>query len=117
MRHQIRKKKLNMPRDQRRLLIKNLATSLILHEKIRTTEAKAKVLKPFMDKLINDAKGVNKPIAIRKIQRTIQTELGQKKLMEEIAKRYQDKQSGYTRTIKLGFRSGDAAPIVQIELT
>lgn len=117
MRHQVRKSKLNKPRDHARIMLKNLATSLIMHEKIKTTEAKAKILRSLMDKIINDAKGKDKPAAIRKVQSVIQTELAQKKLMEEITKRYQDKNSGYTRSIKLGFRAGDAAPLVQIELT
>ncbi len=116
MRHKVKKTILNKPRGQRDLLIRNLATSLIIHEKIKTTEAKAKALKPVMDKLINTAKNKDKVIAIREIKKTVTTDLGVKKLMEVISKKYENRQSGYTRIIKLGFRAGDAAPLVQIEL-
>jgi len=98
-------------------MMKNLATSLILHEKLKTTQARAKVLQPIMEKLIRDAKNPNKVLAIRKVNSYVQGETGSKKLIEEINKRYQDKNTGFTRITKLGFRAGDAAQLVQIELT
>ena len=117
MRHKVKKTILNKPRGQRRLLVKNLATSLILHEKIKTTEARAKALKPVIDKLINSAKKKNKVTAIREVNTVLQNELSAKKLIDVIAKKYTDKTSGYTRITKLGTRAGDAAPLVQLELT
>jgi len=117
MRHQVRKNSLNMPRSRKNLMMKNLATSLILHEKLKTTQARAKVLQPIMEKLIRDAKNPNKVLAIRKVNSYVQGETGSKKLIEEINKRYQDKNTGFTRITKLGFRAGDAAQLVQIELT
>jgi large subunit ribosomal protein L17 len=97
-------------------MVKNLATSLILQEKITTTVAKAKALQPFVEKLINNAKNSDKLAAIRDISRVLTNELTSKKLIEEIGKRYQGKNSGYTRITHIGFRAGDAAPLVQIEL-
>lgn len=117
MRHNVKKATLGRPRAQRQLLLKNLATSLILHEKIRTTEAKAKALQPVIDTLINASKNSNKMLAIREVNGMLQSELASKKVMESMSKKYQKKQSGFTRIIHLGFRSGDAAPLVQIELT
>lgn len=117
MRHQVRKAKLNLNRDRRRLLLNNLATSLILHEKIRTTQAKARALQPVVEKLIHEAKRPNKVIAIRNVNASLQSEVAAKKLLEDLSKKFQNKESGYTRIIKVGFREGDASPMVQIELT
>lgn len=116
MRHNVQKLHLGLPRDQRDLMMGNLATSLVLYEKIKTTKAKAKALQPYMDKLINTAKKADKKIAIRDVNSMLQSNLSAKKLMQEIVKRYADKKSGYTRIVNMGFRSGDAAPVVQIEL-
>jgi large subunit ribosomal protein L17 len=116
MRHQVKKQRLARPRDQRRILLHNLATSLILHDKIQTTEAKAKALQPLVDELINDAKNSNKAMAIKAVNTVLKSELGAKKLIEKICKQYADKKSGYTRITRIGFRAGDSAPLVQIEL-
>jgi large subunit ribosomal protein L17 len=116
MRHNVQKLKLGLPRDQRKNLIGNLATSLVLHEKIKTTVAKAKALQPIMDKIINMAKQESRKDAIRDISPWMQNELGSRKLIEDLAKRFAKRKSGYTRITNLGFRPGDAAPVVQIEL-
>ena len=116
MRHQVKKNRLARPRGQRNLLLSTLATDLILHEKIKTTEAKAKALQPYIDKVMNEAKRPEKALAIRSVNQYLTNELSAKKLIEKIGKKYADKQSGYTRIVRLGFRSGDAAPLVQIEL-
>lgn len=116
MRHQVKKQRLARPRGQRRLLIGNLATSLVLHGKIKTTKAKAKALQPVMEKLINSAKGKEKRIAIREAGQLLQNELSSKILFEELVKKYQGKSSGFTRISEIGFRAGDKAPLVQIEL-
>lgn len=109
--------RIGRPKAQRNLLLGNLATSLILHEKLKTTEAKAKALKPVMEHLINSAKKPNKVIAIRDVNKVLHNELSAKKLIDHIGKKYENKTSGYTRITKLGYRAGDAAPLVQIELT
>jgi large subunit ribosomal protein L17 len=116
MRHNVHKLKLGLPRDQRANMIGNLATSLILHEKIQTTQAKAKALQPFIDKLINLGKRGAKKNVIREIGMILQNDLSSKKLVDKIGKRYPDRTSGYTRITNIGFRAGDAAPVVQIEL-
>lgn len=117
MRHKVKKTLLNLPRGQRRLLMKNLATSLVIHEKIKTTEARAKALRPIFDKLITTAKKKERVTAIREVNAVLQNELSSKKLIDQIAKKYDNKTSGFTRITKLGIRAGDAAPLVQIELT
>lgn len=116
MRHNVQKLKLGLPKGQRNNMIGNLATSLVLHEKIQTTYAKAKALQPVMDKLVNLGKLGSQKTSIREINTILQTDLSAKKLIEEIGKRYPDKKSGYTRITKIGFRNGDAAPLVQISL-
>ena len=115
MRHQVNKLKLGLPRGQRLPMIGNLATSLIMHEKIQTTPAKAKALQPYMERLVNDAKLTDKKDAIRAVATLLHSEVSCRKLIEDIGKRYTDKKSGYTRITKIGFRAGDSAPIVQIE--
>jgi large subunit ribosomal protein L17 len=116
MRHREKKLVLGVPGNRKNLLIGNLATSLILHEKIRTTESKAKALQPVIDELINTAKNKNKNEAIRGIMGILHNDFSSKKTMEELVKRYREKKSGFTRITHIGFRSGDAAPVVQIEL-
>jgi large subunit ribosomal protein L17 len=116
MRHRVKKSVLNKPRDQRRLLLKNLATSLVLHEKIKTTEAKAKALQPYFEKLVVKAKKPNKMLAIRAVNAVLNSELGSKKMIEVLATKYEKRESGFTRITKIGFRNGDTAPLVQIEL-
>lgn len=116
MRHNVKKLYLGLPRGQRKNMINGLATSLILEEKIQTTEAKAKALQSVVDKLINASKESDKRIAIGKVNAIVQSDLVARKLMEDVSKRYQGRTSGYTRITSIGFRSGDAAPIVQIEL-
>ncbi len=115
MRHQVNKLKLGLPRGQRRLMIGNLATSLIMHEKIQTTPAKAKALQPYMDRLVNDGKDTDKKAAIRSVTSLLHSEVSSRKLIEDICKRYTDKNTGYTRITKIGFRPGDNSPVVQIE--
>ena len=116
MRHNVHKLKLGLPRDQRAGMIGNLATSLILHEKIQTTQAKAKALQPAIDKLINLGKKGSGKNVIREIGMILQSDLSAKKLVDDIGKRYPGRSSGYTRITNIGFRPGDAAPVVQIEL-
>jgi len=116
MRHQKKIAKLGRPRDARRLLIGNLATSLIIHGKIQTTQARAKAVQPFIDRLIDTAKKKNKITAIRLLNSVLQSELSTRKVIEELTKRYAERKSGFTRITPIKFRSGDAAPIVQIEL-
>ncbi len=116
MRHQKKQIKLGRPRDARRLLMGNLMTSLIVHEKIQTTQAKAKAIQPLVDRLIANAKTKEKRLAIRALNAVLHSELSSRKVMEDLIKRYSERKSGFTRITPIKFRAGDAAPIVQIEL-
>ncbi len=94
--------------------MRNLAESLVLHESITTTKAKAKALRTVVEPIITKAKR-NRPIDKEKINEVLYTGKAQKKLIEEIAPRYKERQGGYTRITKLGPRPNDAAEKVIIE--
>ena len=109
--------------QHQKLMMANLAASLIAAEGITTTEAKAKALRPIAEKLITKAKKAgedeNEGTRIHRI-RQIQGYLGDKemthKLVNEVAPRYEDRNGGYLRILKLGPRQGDNAPMARIEL-
>jgi large subunit ribosomal protein L17 len=104
-----------------RLMMANLAASLFAAEAIVTTEAKAKALRPYAEKLITKAKKAQDegPMRVHRI-RQIQGFLGDRemthKLVNEVAPRYLERNGGYTRILKLGARQGDAAEMARIEL-
>lgn len=116
MRHKVKKVKLGSDKDHTTALIRNLAMSVIIYEKIKTTSKKAKAVQPFVERLINIAKKKEKLGAIRELERLIQHENSSRKIMEVLVEKYKDKTSGYTRITKLGYRTGDNAPVVQLEL-
>ena len=107
-------RKLSRKRDQRRALLKSLALALILNEKIKTTEAKAKELRSFLEKYINRAK--NSDLATRRLLSKFFPPSAVKKLIGEIGPRYKERSGGYTRIIKLGLRKSDGAKMAIIEL-
>ena len=115
MRHRKKGKVLDRKAGPRKALLRNLAVSLILYEKIQTTKAKAKVLKPIVERLITKGK-VNTLAARRNLLKYLYKESAVKKILEDIGPRYKDRKGGYTRILNLGRRAGDAAEIVQIEL-
>jgi large subunit ribosomal protein L17 len=98
-----------------RLIMANLATDLIMHEKVTTTEAKAKALRPYTEKLITKARKGDLH-ARRVILKTITDKAAVARLFEEVAPRYADRPGGYTRITKLGPRRGDGAEEAIIEL-
>ena len=107
--------------QHQKLMMANLAASLIAAEGITTTEAKAKALRPIAEKLITKAKKAQDEDAMRVHRiRQIQGYLGDKemthKLVNEVAARYEDRNGGYLRILKLGPRQGDNAPMARIEL-
>ena len=106
-----------MPKNRRTALLRGLAESLILHEQIKTTSARAKALKSFVDKLINHAKKEDKLSAIRTANQHLRDKNAAKKLIEVIGPRYADRQSGYTKSVRAGMRAGDSAPMTIIKLT
>ncbi|HKX21762.1 MAG TPA: 50S ribosomal protein L17 [Rhizorhapis sp.] len=115
MRHKVGGRKLQRTTGHRNALFRNMAAALIKHEQITTTTAKAKELRPYVEKLITLAKKgglANRRLAHARL--LDETQL--KKLFEVLAERYKDRNGGYTRIIKAGFRASDAAPVAVIEL-
>ena len=115
MRHQKAGRKLGRNPAQRRALIRQLAVSMILHERITTTEAKAKTLRPVVEKLITIARE-DTPHHRKLILAKIDHPSATAKLFDVIAPRFETTPGGYTRISKLGPRRGDAAPMALIEL-
>lgn len=116
MRHNKKRKSLNVQRDHLKAMMRNLATSIILFESVKTTKAKAKMVQPIVEDLITKAKTKETVQAIRQINKVILDEKAGKKLLEVLKNRYKDRPGGYTRIVKLGHRAGDAAEMVQIQL-
>jgi large subunit ribosomal protein L17 len=100
---------------QQRLLLSTLAAQLFTHEAIETTEAKAKALRPYAEKLITKAKRGDLS-ARRDVLRDITDRDVVARLFHEIGPRFEERDGGYTRILKLGPRKGDAAPMARIEL-
>jgi large subunit ribosomal protein L17 len=102
------------PKHQRQML-SNLASSLFEHERLQTTEAKAKMLRPFAERLITKAKdgSIHKR---RQVLSVIEDRAIVHKLFDDIGPRFADRNGGYTRILKIGPRNGDAAPMALIEL-
>ena len=115
MRHRNKGVILDRKKEPREAMLKNLAASILMYEKVKTTEAKAKAVKPLVEKLITISKKQDLS-ARRKLISVLPQKLAIRKSMEVLADRYKDREGGYTRIIKLGTRSGDGAKIVQIEL-
>lgn len=115
MRHGIAHRKLNKTASHRKAMFANMAAALIKHEQITTTLPKAKELKPIMDKLVTLGKRGDLHARRQAISR-IRDKDQVRKLFETIGPRYEERQGGYTRVIKSGYRYGDAAPMAVIEL-
>ncbi|MEE8391094.1 MAG: 50S ribosomal protein L17 [Anaerolineae bacterium] len=134
MRHRVAGKRLNRSSGNRKALRRNLVTALLQHERIETTEAKAKAIRGQAEKLItlakrglaaeqeNPARGVHaRRLAAGRMNRWVTEPDGTvvdilEKLFDDIAPRFEDRPGGYTRVYKLGPRKGDAAPMVLLEL-
>jgi len=114
MRHKMGYKKLNRTSEHRKALIKNMLNSLVKYEQITTTLPKAKVLKPQADKLITLGKKDSLQ-NIRRIISKLQDEGSASKVRKTLSKRYENRNGGYTRIIKAGFRYGDNAPMAVVE--
>lgn len=108
-------RKLNRDCGQRRALLRNAVTSFLAHGRITTTEAKAKEIRSLSEKMITLAKKGNLN-ARRQAFSYIMDEAVVKELFETIGPKYEDRQGGYTRILKVGPRRGDAAPMVVLEL-
>ena len=114
MRHKFGYKKLNRTSEHRKALIKNMLNSLIKYEQIKTTLPKAKVLKPQADKIVTLGKKNNLQNT-RKLISKLQNIKIANKVKNTLSKRYKDRNGGYTRIIKAGFRYGDNAPVAILE--
>ena len=115
MRHQKAGRKLGRTSSHRRALLRNLVTSLLMHERIITTEAKAKELRRIAEQMITLGKREDLH-ARRQASRTIMDETVLKKLFETLGARFSKRAGGYTRITKLSYRAGDGAPLAAIEL-
>lgn len=115
MRHGKSGRKLNRTASHRKAMFANMAAALIKHEQIVTTLPKAKELKPIADKLITLAKRGDLHARRQAISQIRDKDMV-KKLFDTLGERYTDRQGGYTRVLKAGFRFGDNAPMAVIEL-
>lgn len=123
MRHRVVKKILGRDEEHRKALMSNLSSQLIEHGKINTTLPKAKVLRPFVEKLITKAikshksgNKMDKFNTVKDLRKYLRNEKTIRKLIEDIAPMYLERDGGYTRIIKTGERDGDKAPMARIEL-
>ena len=116
MRHAKQKGKLSRDSAHRKALMMNLSREVIDHERIQTTEAKAKAVKPELERLITLAKRGDQHSRRQAMARLGQDKFIVYKLFEEIAPRYAEREGGYTRILKLGPRKSDATEMVFLEL-
>ncbi len=114
MRHRIAHRKLNKTASHRKAMFANMSSSLIEHEQIITTLPKAKELRPFVEKLVTLAKKGDLNSRRIAIARTRNKEMS-KKLFDVLGPRYKERNGGYIRVLKAGFRHGDNAPMAVIE--
>ena len=124
MRHRVAHRKLGRVTEHRLALLRNQAEALLRHERINTTLAKAKELRPFVERLITVAKrgladgdGGDRALNARRL---VRRDLANReiviKLFDTIAPRFQDRPGGYTRLLRVGRRQGDDAEVAQVEL-
>ena len=117
MRHRRKGRKLGRDASHRKALFSNMAGSLFEHGRIKTTEAKAKELRPIAEKLITLArKDPGDVAAQRQAVAYLRNKDSVHRLFHEVAPRFTERPGGYTRIVKLGPRQGDAAPLAYIEL-
>lgn len=124
MRHRVAHRKLGRVTEHRIAMLRNQATALLLHEHLTTTVARAKELRPFVERIITIAKrGVAKGDANghslnarRLVMRDLQDRDVVTKLFDSLAPRFAERPGGYTRLLRLGFRKGDSAEVAQVEL-
>lgn len=113
MKHLQKGRKFHRETGQRKALMKALLTALIMHGKIKTTEAKAKELRPAIEKMVTRAK-VKSVHNVRMTRKTL-APAPTKKLFDEIAEKYRERKGGYTRIVKLGQRRSDGSKVAHIE--
>ena len=124
MRHNVAYRKLGRVTEHRISMLRNQATALIRHERIQTTVARGKELRPFVERIISIAKrsltapagSIHHVTARRRVAADLADREIVSKLFETIAPRYADRPGGYTRLLRLGHRRGDAAEVAEVEL-
>jgi len=116
MRHRKQGRKLGRKSDSRRALLKGLAVALILNESIKTTQAKAKELRPFLERIISFGKKGDLASRRKILSLLANNEKATKKVIEELGPRYKERRGGYIRIIKISPRKNDAALMAKIEL-
>ena len=115
MRHRNKGRKLGRTKEPREMMLKNLACSVLIYEKVKTTKAKAKEVRSLVEKSITTAKKGDLS-SRRKLLSSLPQKNAVDKLMNVLGEKYKERPGGYTRIIKLGNREGDGAEMVQIEL-
>src|SRR2546428_12986416 len=116
MRHLNQGRKLNRTSAHRKALFRNLVLSLLRHERIKTTDAKAKELRRYADRMVT--LGKRGDLAARRLAFAfMQSRDAVKRLFDEIAPRFKERNGGHTRGVKFGFRPGDGAPVSMIEFS
>lgn len=116
MRHQNHSKRLARKPDQARLLLKNLVTSVLLYEKIRTTKKRAQVARALVDRVITIGKTQRPDLAIRTINTMVMDANACRKVLEVLKNRYSKRTGGFTRMTPVGQRGGDGALLVELSL-
>ena len=114
MRHGIAKRKLNKTSTHRIAMVENMAVSLIMHETIKTTLPKAKELRPFVEKIITLGKKNKQSSRILAFS-SLRDKNAVSKVFEDLSTRFKDRNGGYCRIVKAGFRTGDNAPMAFIQ--
>lgn len=122
MRHRVNKKTLNRTYDQRRALFSGMSSDLIQNGKINTTLAKAKVIRPYVEKLVTKAIKANKSSdkvykfnTLKLLRKHLRSELAIRKLLVDVSPKFENRAGGYTRIVKIGNRGGDNASLARIE--
>lgn len=116
MRHRHSRLRLRQKPAHARLLKRNLATSVILYERVRTTKKRAEVIQPMIDRLVSIAKKNTPHIAVRALNEVLMDKNASRKVMEVLVKRFADRSSGLTRIVPVGSRVGDGAKVVDFML-
>jgi large subunit ribosomal protein L17 len=114
MRHRVAKRKLGLPSDQRRALLKGLVRSLVAEGAICTTVTRAKEARVLAEKLVTLAKA-NDLHSRRQARKLLNDETLVKRLFDEVGPKYANRNGGYTRIVRIGWRRGDAAPMAKLE--
>ncbi len=115
MRHRVKKNTLGRKKEPREMMLRNLTSSVLIYEKVKTTKAKAKAVKPLVEKAITTAKKGDLTARKSLIEKLPQ-KMAIKKAMEVLGKKYKDRKGGYTRIINLQPRQGDGAEMARLEL-